>query len=550
MKPSAGWVLCTIAGLLACQSPPDPQGGSGMAALTRVQPGQTRAVTSSDEDLNSNYDRRTYIEPGETMVLADIQGPATVNHIWLTFSEARPNWLEAGGSANPAEIVLRMYWDNHPEPSVEAPLGDFFAAGFGLRQEVRSLPVQVEGGDGYNAFWRMPFFRRGLITVTNEGEKNVRSFYYQIDYTRADHLPEGTAYFHAQYRQEFPETLGRDYLILDAEGQGHYVGTVMSVQSRSPYWFGEGDARIYVDGDTVPSIQGTGTEDYFLSAWGLDEHLYPYFGCTYLSDDPSNLGMRATMYRWHIEDPIRFQESLRFEIEHTGWISADETETGEVDGHVQREDDIATVAFWYQVGHGKRFTTLPSLAERVFSDHDLIVQGRDLLPSAHHSGGTLEIQAGYDWTGDGQLFFAPPSGGASLEVDFPVAEEELRGLVLRLTHGPDYGRYRIFLDGTEVTNLADYPDWNPRGARDFYSPQVEVRDLYLGSYTLSPGAHTLRFEAAGANPLSSGDNLGLDSVRLRERWHKQRPSLRPADGGEGPYGPSTTSEDPGDREGR
>ena len=187
----------------------------------------------------------------------------------------------------------------------------------------------------------------------------------------------------------------------------------MSVQSRSPYWFGEGDVRIYVDGGTFPSIQGTGTEDCFLSDWGLNEHSYPYFGCTYLSDDPSNLGMRATMYRWHIDDPIRFENSLRFEIEHTGWISADETETGEVDGHVEREDDIATVAFWYQVGHGKRFATLPPLAERIFPEHDFIIQGSDLMAGARRSRGALELQDGYDWTGDGQLFFAPVSGSTA-----------------------------------------------------------------------------------------------------------------------------------------
>ena len=515
-----------------------------MAALTRVQPGKTMAVTSSDPDFNSNYDRRTYIQPGETMVLADIQGPAVVNHIWLTFAEARPSWLEANGAAAPDEIVLRMYWDGHPEPAVETPLGDFFAAGFGLRQEVRSLPVQVEGGDGYNAFWQMPFFKRGLITVTNESEKRVRSFYYQVDYTAVPELPKNTAYFHAQYRREFPETLGRDYLILDTEGQGHYVGTVMSVQSRSPYWFGEGDARIYVDGDTLPSIQGTGTEDYFLSAWGFGLLSFPYFGCTYLSADPSDLGMRTTIYRWHIDDPIRFTRSLRFEIEHTGWISADETETGEVDGHVEREDDVATVAFWYQVGQAKRFTTLPPLAERTFPDHDLVIQGKELLSAARHSRGVLELQPGYDWTGDGQIFFDPASPGAFLEVEFPVKEEELRGLVLRLTYGPDYGQYRIFLDGTPVRDLPDFPDWGPPTPLDLYSPEVAVRDTYLGSYALTPGSHTLRFERVGQNQLSSGDILGLDSVRLRERWHKKRPSLRPADGGEGPYGaaPDTAAE--------
>ncbi len=497
-----------------------------LSDLIQVQKGRTKAVTSSDPDFNSNYDRRTYIEPGETMVLADINGPAIINHIWLTFNDARPNWLEKYGSARPDEIVLRMYWDDGNDPAVEAPLGDFFGAGFGLRREIRSLPVLVEGGDGYNCYWQMPFFKHAKITVTNEGEKNVRSFYYHIDYTEVDALPDGTAYFCAQYRQEFPETFGKDYLILDAEGTGHYVGTVMSARSRSPFWFGEGDVRIYIDGDTAPTIQGTGTEDYFLCAWGLNECLFPYFGCTYMSADPSDLGVRYTLYRWHIADPIRFQRSIRFEIEHTGWISADETETGEIDGHVEREDDMATVAFWYQVGQPKRFTTLPTLEERIFPDLDIILEGKDMISTARPSGGKIELQEGYDWTGEGQILFVPSAENPGLELDFQVKREELRGLVLRMTNAPDYGIYRILLDGRNVAELEDYPDWNTREAMDFYAESITVKDYYLGSYVLKPGKHTLLFECVGKNPFSKGMLLGVDSVRLRERWNKKRKSLR------------------------
>jgi hypothetical protein len=504
------------------------EGSKGfLSDLTQVKKGRSRAVTSSDPDFNSNYDRRTYIQPGETMVLCDIKGPAVINHIWLTFNDARPNWLEEFGSARPDEIVLRMYWDDGAYPAVEAPLGDFFGAGFGLRREIRSLPVLVEGGDGYNSYWQMPFFKRGRITVTNEGEKKVRSFYYHIDYTETDGLPEGTAYFCAQYRQEFPESSGMDYLILDAEGQGHYVGTVMSARSRSPFWFGEGDVRIYIDGETKPSIQGTGTEDYFLCAWGLNECLFPYFGCTYMSADPSDLGVRYTLYRWHIADPIRFRKSIRFEIEHTGWISADETETGKIDGHVEREDDMATVAFWYQAGQPKRFAALPPLNKRIFPDLDVVVQGKDMIPTARTSGGGIELQKGYDWTGDGQILFIPSSENPAVELDFQVEKKELRGLVLRLTNAPDYGIYRIFLDGKDVTELQAYPDWHPKGAMDFYDKNIVVKDYYLGSYVLEPGKHTLRFECVGKNPFAKENLFGLDSVRLRERWRKKRKSLRP-----------------------
>ncbi|HQH74549.1 MAG TPA: DUF2961 domain-containing protein, partial [bacterium] len=363
--------------------------------LSQIRPGQSSAVTSADPHPGSNADRVRYVAPGETKVLADIVGPAVIRHIWLTFNEARPNWLEAEGSARPDEIVLRMYWDDHPEPAVEAPLGDFFGAGFGLRREIVSVPVQVESGDGYNCYWSMPFFKRGLITITNESPKNVRSFYYHIDFTQEERLPEKTVYFCAQYRNEFPEKTGSDYLILDAEGEGHYVGTVMSVRSRSPFWFGEGDAKFYIDGDPQPTIQGTGTEDYFLMAWGLSERLFPYFGCTYMSSDFEDLGVEYCLYRWHIADPVRFTKSLRFEIEHKGWITADETESGKIEGHVEREDDMATVAFWYQIGQPKRFTRIPSMADRVLPNLDLIIEGKALLPTARHSPGVLELQKGY-----------------------------------------------------------------------------------------------------------------------------------------------------------
>ena len=499
--------------------------GQDLSDLARVRPGRARAVTSANPDPNSNRDMVRYIAPGETKVLADIKGPAVIRHIWLTFNEARPNWLEAGGSARPDEIVLRMYWDDGKQPAVETPLGDFFGAGFGLRREIRSVPVQAESGDGYNCYWPMPFHKRGLITVTNEGQKNVRSFYYHIDYTEDEKLPEKTAYFCAQYRNEFPEKTGHDYLILDAEGEGHYVGTVLSARSRSPFWFGEGDAKFYVDGDKKPTIQGTGTEDYFLMAWGLSESLFPYYGCTYMSTDFENLGTEYCLYRWHIADPVRFTKSLRFEIEHTGWITEDETTTGKVEGHVEREDDMATVAFWYQVGQPKRFTTLPPLAQRLLPNLDIIIEGKTLLPTAKHSPGALELRKGYDWTGDGQLCFMPADDRPVLEVEFNIEKEEYRGLILRFTYAEEYGIYRIFLDGKNIHEPPDYVVGQKITDYDFYSPTLQVKENYLGSLKLAPGKHTLRMECIGRNPLARGRYLGLDSVRLRERWDKKRKPL-------------------------
>ena len=514
--------------LLSCtdrQNTPD-------LGLASIEKGRSSAVSSHAPTAGSNADRIKYINPGETTEIAKIKGPAIINHIWLTFNESRPNWLEPKGSANHAEIVLRIYWDNESEPAVESPLGDFFAAGFGKRTEMRSLPVVVEGGDGYNCFWTMPFRKEARITVTNEGEKAVRSFYYQIDYTEVDHLPGNTGYFYAQYKQEFPEKTGDDYLVLEAEGRGHYIGTVMSVRSRSPYWFGEGDAKFYIDGEQEPSIWGTGTEDYFLSAWGLNKGLYPYFGCTYKSmDSEEDLGVRFTLYRWHIADPIRFNKSLKFKIEHKGWISSDETESGKVDGHVEREDDIATVAFWYQEGRAKRFTTLPPYKERIFPNLDLIIEGEEMMKSVRHSSGKLELQSGYDWTGSGQIFFEPAEKPGWLETDFLVEKEEPRGLVLRMTQSSDYGIYRIYIDGMpvpEVPMTIDI-DFNSPAQKvkiiDLYSNTTDVRDYYLGSTILKKGKHTIRFELIGRNNSSAGNALGFDSFRLRERWNKKRASL-------------------------
>ena len=501
--------------------------------IATIEKGRSRAISSHAPTIGSNADRIKTIKPGETVEIANIKGPAIINHIWLTFNESRPNWLEPDGSANPSQIVLRMYWDDAAEPSVESPLGDFFAAGFGLRTEIVSLPVAVEGGDGYNCFWTMPFHKKGRITITNEGLKPVRSFYYQIDFTEVEKLPENAGFFNAQYRQEFPEKTGDDYLVMETEGRGHYVGTVLSVRSRSPYWFGEGDAKFYVDGEKEPSIWGTGTEDYFLSAWGLNKGLYPYFGCTYKSmDSEEDLGVRFTLYRWHLADPIRFNQSLKFMIEHKGWISSDETESGKVDGHVEREDDIATVAFWYQDGPVKRLSTLPPYKDRVFPDLDLVVEAKEMMKNIRHSAGKVELQSGFDWTGGGQLLFIPSGSAAWLETTINVAKEEPRGLVLRMTLASDYGIYRVFIDGIpipEVPMTTDI-DFNKPAQKtkviDLYSKSLEVKDFYLGSTILKKGAHSVRFELVGRNDGSSGRMLGFDSFRLRERWNKKRVSLR------------------------
>jgi len=485
------------------------QGFADLASLHEIRDARSRRVSSTADHDPSNRDN-VWVQPGETRVLAEIRGPGVIRHIWLTFAEARPNWLAREGAANPSEIALRMYWDGAAEPAVEAPLGDFFAAGFGKRAEVVSAPVLVQGGDAYNCYWPMPFFRSARIEVTNESEKPLAALYYAIDYTE-EALGDGAAYFCAQYRQEFPAALGVDTLILEAQGAGHYVGTVMSVRTRSPEWFGEGDEKFTIDGESAPSIRGTGTEDYFGNAWGLEKGTFPYFGVPILEGEWGHVCQRLTTYRWHVPDPVRFSRSLRVEIEHWGWMSADETRSGKVEGFVEREDDFATVAFWYQRGQPKRFVEMPPAKERVFPSLDLVIEGKDLLPAAKTTLGTVALQKGWEWTGEGQLFFDGESQGAALEFTFEVGEESLKRLVLPLTHSYDFGVYRILLDGKPAL-----------GPLDLYSPEIEVREHSLGDLVLATGRHTIRLECVGKHPLSTGFKAGVDSVRLRQRFAAKR----------------------------
>jgi hypothetical protein len=198
---------------------------------------------NGEPDPNSNYDNKS-VPPGQTRVLMDVRGPGIITHIWMTFLGPEPHPWAKNGSANHQEMLLRMYWDG--SPAVDAPVGDFFANSFGKRSEIISLPVIVEDADSYNCFWHMPFRKSARIEIVNQSEKPISLLYYNIDWIKRK-VSKNTSYFYAQYRQEYPARSGKDYILLDTQGRGHYVGTVLSVRTRSPSWFGEGDEKIYID---------------------------------------------------------------------------------------------------------------------------------------------------------------------------------------------------------------------------------------------------------------------------------------------------------------
>jgi hypothetical protein len=487
-------------------------GASFLEELARPQSGRSMRVTStgklpaSDEpDPNSNHDNSS-VAPGQTKVLMDVQGPGVITHIWITFLEPEPHPWAKNGSADHQQMLLRIYWDGKKRPAVEAPVGDFFANCFGKRSEVISLPVIVEDADSYNCFWRMPFRKSARIEIVNQSEKPISLLYYNIDWIKKKSMPKDTPYFYAQYRQEYPVQKGKDYVLLETKGKGHYVGTVLSVRTRSPAWFGEGDEKIYIDGEKKPSIWGTGTEDYFLSAWGLKTTSTPYFGVPYF-DSWGIVGGHTSAYRWHINDPIVFNTAVKVTFEHYGWLSPDENPGYKSDSWNEREDDYASVAFWYQTGEPTFDARAPDGAERRLPNLDLVFPARQFIDKQFYGEGQAVAQELDIYYPGGQLLYMPPAQqDAWLEIQFEVKVKEPKRLLLNLTSSYDYGKYQPFLDGVKIGPVMD-----------LYSGQIKSGEYHLLDFWPEPGKYKLRLECVGRNPLSTGYYLGIESVRLRER---------------------------------
>lgn len=307
------------------------------------------------------------VKAGETVTLAEMSGAGAVRHIWVTINAASPTHLR--------ELVLRMYWDGERDPSVEVPIGDFFGTGFEFEdvagghygqkyQSWQSLPITVQDR-AMNCYWEMPFGKGARITLTNDGAKDVDNFYYHVDYQQyADGARvAGKGRFHAQWRHEVTRAVPdseshgvnldgkNNYQFMHATGKGQYVGTILSIHGHSTGWWGEGDDMFFIDGATEPpSINGTGMEDYFNNAWTFQDRFnYPFIG--YSVKGPGDWTGYHAMYRFHVQDPIYFEKSLRAGIEH---------------GHAnRRSDDYTSVAFWYQTEPHERLEALPPLKQRL-----------------------------------------------------------------------------------------------------------------------------------------------------------------------------------------
>ena len=311
------------------------------------------SASNAARDLGQGWKVNPYIKiaKGETFTLAEINGSGAINHIWMT---PTGTWRFS---------ILRIYWDDEKDPSVECPVGDFFGMGWGEYASLQSLAICVNPGSAFNCYWQMPFRKKCKITMQNIDEQEM-SLYYQVDYCLTE-VPKNASYFHAQFHRTNPLKYKDVYTIVDQiKGKGQYVGTYLAWQVNNNGWWGEGEIKFFMDGDkTFPTICGTGTEDYFCGSYNFDrngkytEFCTPYTGLHQVirPDGAYRSNQRFGLYRWHITDPIRFENDLKVTIQALGW-----TGNGR---YLPLQDDIASVAFWYQTEPHQAFSALPSKDE-------------------------------------------------------------------------------------------------------------------------------------------------------------------------------------------
>jgi len=339
-------------------SPENPTGEPGKGGMATLENGSAHYAA---RELGQGWKVNPFvtIKPKETYTIADIAGPGAIQHIWMT---PTGNWRYS---------ILRFYWDDETEPSVEVPVGAFFCAGWSSYAHLNSLMVTVNPGSAFNFYWAMPFSKKCKITMTNINTESM-TLYYQVDYTLTT-VPDDAAYFHAQFRRSNPVKNGVCTLVDSIQGKGQYVGTYLAWGVHNNGWWGEGEIKFYMDGDTqFPTINGTGTEDYFCGSYDFDTRKkndaggettnYTEFSTAYTGlpqvirgDGHYNIMQRFGLYRWHIMDPVRFEQNLKVTIQDLGWRSGGR--------YLVQQSDISSVVYWYQTEPHHGFPKLLSKDE-------------------------------------------------------------------------------------------------------------------------------------------------------------------------------------------
>lgn len=331
------------------------KGKGGMADIKDKDQRNVANASNAARDLGQGWKVNPYIRinSGETITIAEIEGPGAIQHIWMT---PTGNWRFT---------IMRIYWDDEKEPSVECPVGDFFGMGWGVYAPLTSLAICVNPGSAFNCYWTMPFRKKCKITMENINDQDAMTLYYQIDYTLTD-VPDDAGYFHAQWRRTNPNATS-DYTIIDGvRGKGQFVGVYMAWGVNNNGWWGEGEIKFFMDGDTkFPTICGTGTEDYFCGSYNFEnketrqyeEFSTPYAGLHQVirPDGLYKSQERFGLYRWHITDPIRFEKDLKVTIQDLGWRHGGR--------YLPQKSDISSVTYWYQAEPHNKFPKLPAWEE-------------------------------------------------------------------------------------------------------------------------------------------------------------------------------------------
>jgi len=331
---------------VSAENPTGEKGKGGMA-IPNLEEAKPAAGARAADELGQGWKVRPFlrVNAGETATLMDVAGPGVIQHVWLVEGLRRSH-------------VLRFYWDGEETPSIEVPVPDFFAVGHERFAPVNSLAVVVNPQNALNCYWPMPFRKRARVTLTNEGAEDLELLAYQITYAEAP-VPGNAAYLHAQWRRAITDD-ENPYVILDrVQGKGRYVGTFLSWTQLEKGWFGEGEIKFFVDGDReFPTICGTGTEDYFCGSFGFAEpYSTAYAGTTLPSNVDADPPNQWSLYRWHIQDPVCYEQDLRVTIQALGW--------GADDKYKKLSDNIASVAYWYQMEPHVPFPPLPQVSRRV-----------------------------------------------------------------------------------------------------------------------------------------------------------------------------------------
>ena len=502
MQRPAMILACILA--TACTIAPPVIAASGgfstglLADLPHLKDFTARRHSSYDPTGGNADGRHDWpLRPGETRTIADIQGAGAITHIWITIASRDEHHLK--------NLVLRMHWDGENAPSVEAPIGDFFGLGHARYYQYSCLPIQIGVDKGLNCYWRMPFSDGARITVTNEGPLPCIAFYYYVDYQQYDTLPDDVGRFHAQYRQAYPCPPGENYVFLEAEGRGHYVGCNLSIHNRAGGWWGEGDDMIYIDGSDKPQLHGTGSEDYFCGAWAYGESFSQpfsnlYFGCP-LNDGSHKQNALWNVYRYHIEDPIPFTKSIRVTIEH---------------GHANtRKDDFSSVAYWYQTEPHAPFPPLPKPEERLPSKATVYTESwayeAEELARAFQNEQVVAqpmLEFGNFWSYGSQLLFRA-DGPAVYKAGLPTYPSDAGDYALEIwyTAGPNYGRAELWLNGAKVCG------WDAFDANGVVRKKIERPS----PITIKPTGNIIELHVVGKNDASNGFLAGWDCYRVAPR---------------------------------